>query len=70
MAVRLSINLPKNAKNSVLETPEIKRFLGEHAPNLHEEARAFGARSSPSPQFPYPGDATAQKYVLSLLETI
>ena len=31
VAFRLSINLPKNAKNSVLETLEIKKFLGEHA---------------------------------------
>ena len=31
LAFKLSINLPENALNSVLETLEIKKFLGEHA---------------------------------------
>ena len=43
---------------SVLETLEIKNFMGEHAPNPPpKESRAFSARSVP-PQFHHPGDAT------------
>ena len=32
VALRLSIHLPENAKKSILETLELKYFLGEHAP--------------------------------------
>ena len=47
VAFTLSINMPENAKNSVLETLEIKNFLGERGPN----PPPFGARSAPPPSF-------------------
>ena len=47
--------MPENAKNSVLETLEIKNFLGERGPNPPPPSVLV---LSP-PQFYYPGDATA-----------
>ena len=61
VAFRLSINMPENAKNSVLETLDsfrdiLETFLGERGPNPPRPSVLV--LSSP-PQSYYPGDATA-----------
>ena len=52
MAFRLSINLPENAKNNVLETLEITNFLVEHALTPPPEiSRLWHSFCPPPPSF-------------------